>query len=193
MYQKRNKEFLVLSLYLGDYTKNFYLREISRLLAIPLKTTQNILKKLEKEKILRSSLRGKNKYFSLNLDNIETKNYLLQAEIYRTHLFITTYPVFKSFLKELKSNALIIVFGSFAKFIAEKDSDLDLLIVCDQEVVLPLHLLPYKVHKISMSEKNFLKAVETEEKLIKEILNSHIILNNHSFFVSTLWSKYGKT
>ena len=76
MYHKRNK-LLVLSLYLGDYTRRFYLREISRLTKIPLKTTQNIISSLESDNILISIKEGKNKYFKLNLSNIEAKFYLL--------------------------------------------------------------------------------------------------------------------
>ncbi len=190
MYQKGNKELEILCLYLGDYIKSFYLREISKLSKLPLKTTQNILKKLEEKKILKAVLHGKNKYFSLNLDNIETKNYILQAEIYKTNLLIKKYPIFKTFLKELKSTSLLVIFGSFAQFIARKDSDLDLLIVPKKEKEeIPLHLLPYKIHKISLNEKNFLKAVESEEKIIKEIFKNHVILNNHSFFVNIAWNK----
>ncbi len=43
MYQKRNKELRILDLYLEDYNKEFYLREISRLTKIPLKKTQNLM------------------------------------------------------------------------------------------------------------------------------------------------------
>jgi len=99
MYQKRNKELVVLTLYLGDYTRQFYLREISKVTKIPIKTTQNVMLNLEKNNILRSHMDGKNKYFKLNLDNIQTKFYLLQAEIHKTQLFIDRYQPFKTFLK----------------------------------------------------------------------------------------------
>tara|TARA_Y100000310_G_C20612642_1_gene778849 strand:- start:496 stop:1074 length:579 start_codon:yes stop_codon:yes gene_type:complete len=189
MYTKRyNNERGILALYLGDYTKEFYLREISKLTKIPLKTTQNLIAKLEKNKILKSNVRGKNKYFKLNLENINTKLHLLEAEMQRTKIFIEKYPLIKTFLKELKTDSLIIVFGSFAKFTADKDSDLDLLIISKQK--LPLHLLSYKVHKVELSESSFKKAIEKQETLIKEIEDNHIILNNHSFYVNQMWSWY---
>ena len=191
MYPKRNNEFEVLRLYLGDYTKQFYLREISRLAKLPLKNTQNVVNALEKSRILKSSLKGKNKYFSLNLGNIQTKLYLLQSKIYKTLLFLENYPQLKTFLKEV-SKVTIIAFGSFAKFTAEKDSDLDLLIIPEAEEKLPFHLVPYKIHEIRMSEKSFIKAVENQETLIKEIEENHVILNNHSFYISTMWERYGK-
>ena len=192
MYQKRNKELEIVSLFRGNYKARFYLREISKLSKLPLKTCQNVLASLEKAKILKSKIEGKNKYFSLNLENIKTKSYLLQAEIYQTDLFIEKYPQFKIFLKSLKTTNLIIIFGSFAKFTADKNSDLDLLVIAKKELKLPFHLLPFKPHQIKMSEKTFIKAIKEQENLIKEIEENHIILNNHSFYVSIMWDYYEK-
>lgn len=191
MYQKRNKELEVISLYRGSYKSDFYLRQISRLAKLPLKTCQNVLIALEKKSILKSKFEGKNKYFSLNLDNIQTKSALLQAEIYKTDLFLEKYPQFKTFLKELNTNIPIIIFGSFANLTADKDSDLDLMILSEKEEP-PLHLLPYKVHKVNLSEASFIKSIKEQETLIKEIEEKHIILNNHSFYVSIMWQQYGK-
>jgi predicted nucleotidyltransferase len=192
MYQKRNKELDILLLYLGDYRKQFYLREISKRTKIPLKTTQNLIAILEENNILKSSIRGKNKYFKLNLENIKTKFYLLQSEIYKTIFFLEKYPPFKTFLKELKTNDAIIVFGSFAKLMADKDSDADLLIISKEEQELPMHLLPYKVHEIKLTEASFTKSIEKQEALIKETEENHIILNNHSFYVNCMWGYYAR-
>ena len=192
MYQKRNKELEIIALYRTDYQKRFYLREISKLSKIPLKTTQNLLVKLEKESILKSKIEGRNKYFNLNLDNIQTKSILLQSEIYKTDLFLETYSIFKTFLKSVKTNDLIIVFGSFAKFNVNKNSDLDILIISNKEQKLPFYLLPYKLHKINLSENSFIKSVKEQENLIKEVEENHIILNNHSLYVNIMWSYYGK-
>src|SRR3989344_6050101 len=159
MCQKGNKELAVLSLYLGDYRREYYLREISRTAKLPLKTTQNFLSTLEKNSILKSAVHGKNKYFQLNLNNIQTKLLLIQAEVYRTALFLEKYPFIKTFLKEIKTNLPLIAFGSFACFQAEKNSDFDLLIVAEKEPELSFHLIPPKVHKIILNEKSFLTAL----------------------------------
>jgi len=191
MYQKRNKELEIISLYRGNYRERFYLRQISKLTKIPLKTVQNVLLSLEKNKIFKSEIEGKNKYFSLNLDNIQTKSYLLKAEIYKTDAFLEKYSQFKTFLKSLNTNIPLIVFGSFAKFKADKNSDLDLLVVSKEEK-LSFHLLPYRIHKINLSENSFIKAVKEKETLMKEIEENHILLNNHSFYLNVIWNYYGK-
>lgn len=192
MYLNRNNKLEIISLFRGNYKARFYLREISTVSKMPLKTCQNTLSNLEKAKILKSKIEGKNKYFSLNLENIKTKSYLQQAEIYQTDLFIEKYPQFKIFLKSLETTVPIVVFGSFAKFTADKNSDLDLLIISNKELKLPFHLLPFKPHQINMSEKTFLKAINQQEDLIKEVEENHIILNNHSFYVNIIWRYYGK-
>ncbi|MDP3766286.1 MAG: nucleotidyltransferase domain-containing protein [Nanoarchaeota archaeon] len=193
MYLNRNNELEIISLYRQDYrSSRFYLRQISRLSKIPLKTCQTALMNLEKGKILKSKVEGKNKYFALNLDNIKTKSYLLQSEIYMTDIFLESYPLIKTFLKSLNVNTPIIVFGSFAKLKADKDSDLDLIIVSREKQELPYHLLPYKTHQVNILESSFSKAIKEQETLIKEIEENHIILNNHSFYVNTMWGHYGK-
>lgn len=192
MYLNRNNKLEVISLFRGDYKARFYLRKISKLSKLPLKTCQNALLLLEKTNILKSKIEGKNKYFSLNLENIKTKLYLQQAEIYQTDLFIEKYSQFKMFLKSLKITNPLIMFGSFAKFTADKNSDLDLLIISDKELKLPFHLLPVEPHQINMSEKTFLKAIDQQEDLIKGIEENHIILNNHSFYINIMWGYYGK-
>ncbi len=192
MYQKRNKELDVIALYSGEYKAKFYLRQISKLANLPLKTCQNILLNLEKDKILKSKVEGKNKYFSLNLDNISAKFYVLKAEIHKTNLFLEKYPELKIFLKAIDANFILIVFGSFARFKATKDSDLDLFIVSNKEEKLPIHLLPYKIHKNGLKEESFKKAIMEKETLIREIEKNHILLNNHSSYVNIMWSFYGK-
>lgn len=192
MYTKRNKELSVIALYSGDYKARFYLRQIGRLSKMPLKTCQNVIANLEKERILKSRVEGKNKYFSLNLDNIDVKSYLLKAEIYKTDLFLEKYPGLKTFLKSINTNSILIIFGSFAKLAADKNSDLDLFIISDKEEELPSHLLPYKIHKNSLSEESFKKAVSEKETLIKEIEANHVILNNPFSYVNIMWGYYGK-
>ena len=192
MYQKRNKDLDVIALYSGDYKARFYLRQISKLARLPLKTCQNILFNLEKERILRSKVEGKNKYFSLNLGNIQTRSYLLKSEIHKTDLFLEKYPEFKTFLKSINTNSILIAFGSFAKFKADKGSDVDLFIVSNNEEVWPFHLLPYKIHQNSLGEGSFKNAVTERETLVKEIEANHIILNNHSAYVNIIWEYYKK-
>ncbi len=187
MYQKRYK---ILELYLSNFKEKYYLRQISALSRLPLRTTQRLLNELEKEKIIKSKMEGKNKYYFLNLQNIKTKLYLIIAEINKTINFIEKYKHFKSFLKE-KIDACLVVFGSFSTYKADINSDLDLLIIGNGD--LPYYLLPYKIHQIKITKKQFEKFLSEGQALIKEILENHVILTNHSYFVNKLWEYYEKS
>jgi predicted nucleotidyltransferase len=191
MCQKRNK---ILSIFCSNLKSRYHLREISKLSKIPLKTTFRYLLELEKKGIMKSKREGRNRYFELNLDNIKTKFLLQETEIYRTLLYLEKYPVFKSFLKETELPlCTMIIFGSFAKFAATKDSDLDILIISeDEKLDLPFYILPYKIHKIILSKDEVLRGLEKGEPLLMEILSNHIILLNHSFFIDLVWWYYGK-
>ena len=186
MYQKRYK---ITNLYLSNFKAKYYLREISKLSKLPLRTTQRLLNQLEKEKIIKAKREGKNRYYFLNLQNVKTKFYLLIAEIYKTLNFLERHPVFNLFLKE-KINSCLVIFGSFAEFKESKTSDLDLLIIGNEPSFV---LLPYKIHKIKLTKSEFRKALINNEPLIKEIIKNHIILTRHSFFLEELWDYYEKT
>ena len=192
MYLIRNDECEVLKLYVTGYNKQYFLREISRLTSLPLKTSQNTVNYLTENNILKSNLKGKHRYFRLNLENIQTKFFLLQTEIYKTMLFFEKYPFLKTFQKGLKTQSPLIVFGSFAKGTANQGSDLDIVIISRIKVNIPLHLLPCKMHEIRLSEAMFSKAVQRKNALLKEIEENHVILNNHSYFVNCMWDYYGQ-
>jgi len=192
MYQKRNKELEIIILFTENYKRELYLREISKLSKIPLKTTQNLVNFLKENRILKSAQRGKNKYFSLNQANIQTKLYILQAELYKTIIFLEKYPQFKTFLKEVTIDNPIIVFGSFAKFTADKNSDVDILTISEKELKLPSHLLSNKIQLINLSKNNFIVSLKKQETLIKEIEENHTILNNHSFYANVMWDYYAR-
>jgi len=194
MYLKRNSHLEILKLYTAGYKNSFYLREISKLLKLPLKTVQNATHDLESGRIINSRIEGKNKYFTLNLANIKTKLHLMVAELYKTLKLTETYPVINTFLKELTQFAdiPILVFGSFADFTATKESDLDLLVISNSQKNIPYHTLPFKVHEIKMNQKTFLGSIERGETLINEIFKNHVILNGHDYFVNVWWEKYGR-
>ena len=160
---------------------------------IPTMTAQRLLKAMEKEGVLKSKEEGKNRYFKLNFDNPRTKMEMLNAESFKTQEIMEKYKPLKSFVKEIPPKPMIVIFGSFASKSAKKGSDIDILSVCDKETELPYHLLPYKVHDIKMTWKQFREAIKKSEPLIKEVIKNHVVLQKHSDFLETLWRYYGQT
>ncbi len=108
--------------------------------------------------------------------------------MYRTQKFLEKYPRIRTFVSSFESNAPVLVFGSFAKMSEDEGSDLDLLVVGEEE--MPFHLVPREVHEVRLSEGSLVEGLEKDEDLVKEIEGNHVLLNNHSFYVNTMWRYY---
>lgn len=184
----KNK-YRILELYLGNWKAKYYLREISYKTCISLRTVQNITELMVKENILLQEYKGKNKYYSLNLDNITLKYELMIAEIERTKKFLNRYKPFQLLLKQTKNLPPMLIFGSYAKNTQTKKSDVDILVISNKEIEA-LNLLPYDLHTIMINNKTFIKWFEKEELLLKEILKKHILLNHHYYFIDLFWWYY---
>ena len=76
---------------------------------------------------------------------------IFQPELRRGLARIGQSPLFKLFLKEVKTSTALVVFGSFAGFMVDKDSDVDLLVVAGVKEKFPFHLLPHSVHEVFLS------------------------------------------
>ncbi|PIY59802.1 hypothetical protein COY95_05170, partial [Candidatus Woesearchaeota archaeon CG_4_10_14_0_8_um_filter_47_5] len=75
-------ELRILTLFTKGYTKEFYIREVEKLLSVSSRTALVTLDKLEKKGILESSTRGKIKAYSIKKALI-SKEYFLLAEQYK--------------------------------------------------------------------------------------------------------------
>ena len=75
---------------------------------------------------------------------------------------------------------------------ADKNSDLDVLVISKEEQRFPNYLLSYKIHQINLSEDSFKRGLFEKEIIIKEIEENHIILNNPSSYINIVWEHYGK-
>ena len=117
--------------FLGNYTGSFTGSDIARKKSLNQKSVSNALNKLEVEGFLKSKTVGKNKEFSLNLDNMETvKNFIVAAEHIRTANFLKKQALIKEIILKIGPafNGIVIIFGSYAKGTQKKDSDLDIFI-----------------------------------------------------------------
>lgn len=147
-------------------------RELTKTLQQSLTTIQRDLKELEKENILEFKISGRNKIYSIK-KNSAAKRYLFNAENYKLIKVIKRYPfldpIFEDVLKKTNSQ-IIILFGSYAKFKAKKDSDIDFYIETDnkktkREIELINSKINVKIGKFSL-----------HSLLIKEIIKNHVIL-----------------
>jgi predicted transcriptional regulator len=121
----------ILGLYKNDYQATFYLREISRESHADVKTVQLQLKKLEQKNLIQSQQKGKNKEYTLNLNNYLTLYHLILAETFATIEYLDKTFEIKKLVSQTNTNmgSAALLFGSFAKGNMNEDSDIDLMII----------------------------------------------------------------
>lgn len=185
----------ILSNYLDDYKKSLHLREISREIKVDVKATQLQLKKLEKINVLCSAVKGRNKDYTLNLNNITTQYYLMMAETFVSIIYLKKNFLIKKIIREIgnKIHDPIILFGSFAKSTYTKDSDVDLLIISDKKIKTSItleasNLVGREINLKSTNRDRFMNGLRSNDPLIKEVVSNHIILKGIDEFCDIMWS-----
>jgi len=186
-----NKYFEILNLFLGDLNKEIYGRELIKKVSLSQKAIALSLNELEKEGILKSKKEGNMKFFKLNLENTEIKDIILAAEINRKILFLKKFRKLAHIFK--KDERTVGIFGSYAKETQKEDSDIDLFIIGEKhrkDYDIVGKSLDLNVSIKYFSEKEFISMLENKNNLLKEILESHILIFGFESFINMAWNSY---
>ncbi|MHB8858655.1 MAG: nucleotidyltransferase domain-containing protein [Thermoleophilia bacterium] len=119
----------ILSLFFLNEDRDYYIREVASIVESSPRGAQNELVKLEKEGILKSEMRGKQRYFSVNLQN--------PSHDEMRSLILKKYGVPHLIGKQLADMAHIkkaFIYGSFAKGEEDYSSDIDCFIIADGKI-----------------------------------------------------------
>ncbi len=180
------KEINVMEEFSSDYSKKIYGRSIAVKLKMNQKTVSNILKKLEKENVLKFMTEGKNKYYFLNKFNSKIKDIIKIVEITKKIKFLEKYNFLKGLFSDLEkmSQEIIIIFGSYANYSANEKSDLDVFVIGKIKDVKDLEKLYHlKINIIRSVKKKF----DKQDIFIKEIIKNHIVLKGIEEFIELIW------
>ena len=156
------------------------------------KSVSNALLELEKEGFLKSKSSGKNKLFSMNLDNKENIiNFISAVEHLRIIMFYNKNTLIKEIAGKIKESCsgIILIFGSYAKNKQKKDSDLDVFVAgkVNSKKIDQLS----EIYRISINVKNypisiFEKNLRANDILLNEIKKDHVIISGAEKFVSVM-------
>jgi len=191
----------IISLYRSDYLASYHVREMAKLMEKSHVTLLPHLKALEKDKVLIPKTIGKNKAYSLNLDNIIAKNYIMLSEVIESIKFLEQIFLIKKIATEIFAFNLqgtIILFGSYARQTFDKDSDIDIFYLGDikQNSINEIRKIGRTYGKIinvkKSAFKNFESGLRKKDPLIVEIIKNHIILQIPEAFINTLWRYYNE-
>lgn len=189
MYDKLNiteNGLQIISLFTNGFDREYYIREVEKLLNISPRTAQLILEDLENKGIVESKVKGKIKSYKLKINEL-SKRYITFVEQYKSIVFMEKNLLIKEIIEKISPfiNGIGIIFGSYAKGISKKESDLDIFIAGDYEkeeikkVSRNLGVeISIKCYPVNTFEKNINKDI-----LLKEILKNHIAFINSEQFI----------
>lgn len=172
IHMAQNKDNLGLEIILLLLRGENHLRGIAKQLNESHSTILRKLNNLLKENVLDYNMEGKNKVFFIK-KNLQAKNYVFNAERYKLIELLKKYPelniIIDDFLKKAEEK-LIVLFGSYAKFTAKSDSDIDVYVETENKRIKEKIELTHSKIKVKIGD------FDTDSQLIKEIIKNHIIL-----------------
>jgi len=162
--------------------KEMHGRELAKELKTSLTRIQSILNEFKHINVLDYKIEGKNHIYYVK-KNLVSKTFILNAENYKLAKLLrenlTLEPIFKEIVEKYP-HELIVLFGSYAKFINKKDSDIDIYIATTDKQIKKV------VENISSSISVKITEFNKEDLLIREIIKNHIIIQGGEIFYEKL-------
>ena len=149
-----------------------HIRGLAKILNTNQTTIARKVKELYKNNIIDFKQEGKNKVVFIK-KSLEAKQYAYNVETQKILEILKKYPYLRRIIEFIKKNekiSLAILFGSYAKGIAKKESDIDIYIdTINNKLKEEVELISSKINvKIGKYNKDSL--------LIKEIEKNHVII-----------------
>ncbi|MFO8016542.1 MAG: nucleotidyltransferase domain-containing protein [Candidatus Woesearchaeota archaeon] len=191
-----NKTVRVMRTFLGDLESYRHGSRIAKKLDMNQKTVSNILNRLEEENLLKSRRDGKNKQFSVDFaDPEKTLRYILLCETAATIMFLDKNPKIKDIIGKIRPfmKGVVVVFGSYAKGIQRKNSDLDILVAgtCNKNRIREIsEMYDIDISVKTLNEKSFITALKRRDILMKEIISNHILISGSDSYVQNVVRYY---
>lgn len=189
----------ILGLYANDYNKSLHLRQIAREIGVDVKAVLMQLKRLEQANILSSAVKGRNREYTLNKGNIITRQHMVMAEIFASARYLQDNFLIKKVASEIGplADGPVLLFGSFAKGQANKDSDIDLFFITDKKIdrkaIIEIsRLLDRDINVQSAGKSRFLEGLYSQEPLMMEVVANHIVLKGADEFCDMMWQYYAR-
>ena len=162
--------------------KEMHGRGLAQELKTSLTRIQRILNELSAHNVLDYKIEGKNHIYFIK-KNIIAKAFILNSENYKLAKLLCKYiflePLFNEVAQKYPSQ-MVILFGSYAKFIPKEESDIDLYLdSADKKVKETINSIN---ERISVKIGEFKK----EDLLIQEIIKNHVIIQGGESFYEKL-------
>ena len=189
-------ELKIVDLLLRNKEKDFTIHEISNALKQYYSLVHRTVEKLSKDNIIVRKKTGKAYVCSLNLENEKTHVLLTLSEIERKEEFYSKNRELKLILEDLVNSLKetfraklysIVLFGSYAKGTASKDSDIDILILAKNKAPIFRKIKDLyakygrEINVIILTPKELEQ--QKQKEFVKEIIKNHYILYGSEKFI----------
>ncbi len=183
----------IVKLFLEDRTQKT-IREISKQIKADYRITHTAVQRLIEKKILMAETIGKSTVCKLNIHQFSTEIYIAETEKRDEILKDRNLKqLYNELISKIKTTFFIVLlFGSYAKGLQTKSSDIDLLFICNEKnfedtVSNILSLIPLKIHPIIITEEEFIRMKESKKSnVVHEAINSNIVLIGIELFYQCL-------
>lgn len=169
--------------YLGkEFDKENTMHELASILRIPYASFHRTVNNMEDLLVIRQI--GKSKTLKLNLNNPVIECYLAIASEEERKVFVKKKPVIRIIQKELDTDDIVLLFGSYAQGKERDKSDIDMMIVNKsggKTISFSQHELIFRkeINPMFFKETEFKSMIkDKDENVGKQAVRSHIVLNN---------------
>lgn len=171
-------------------TKELTLKEIMQKTGYSYEPINRIVHNLAKRKIITEKKFGKTLVYDLDAKKTEAKVAFYVSATEKANNFAGKHSSIFAGLSEIPEEdaELIIIFGSYAKGTARKDSDIDLIIISSNSKKVEVNLASMKrrygleIHPIIISKIEFTKIKEENKELWDSLIENGIIFKGYEVF-----------
>lgn len=175
-----NEKIEILKTLIGNREETFSIRKLALVRKINYKSAYNAVRALEKEEVIELKRAGNTIICAFNdkfSDLVFKAEYMRREELFRKKDFLIIYDS----LAQLQFPFIVLSFGSHVKGAETKHSDIDLLLICDEEnakiVGQKLGLFSYNIHLTSIDYEGFVRMAKSKEfTVVSEVIKKNIIL-----------------
>jgi len=176
----KRKSIEVLSYLIENNNEKININRISKDLKMDYKNTYNIVQDLAKQNLISLEKFGKNINCVLNK---KAHPLIFEAEESRRKKLLKNknFMILYEKLKSLPFSFISLVFGSYAKGKPSKNSDIDMMVLCEKnrerEIDNVISILPLKIHLVVLNYEEFLTMAKNKEfSVVSEAINNNILL-----------------
>jgi predicted nucleotidyltransferase len=173
-----NERLNILRLLIEHQEEDFSIRQISLKRKINYKSAYQAVQKLHEEGIITLTKLGNTTLCRFNRnfnDSVFIIEFCRRQELLKTPNF----KVMCSYFKDIPSQFILLLFGSYAKKTATKHSDIDLLLITDhpEDIKQQVSLLPLPIHLTEVSYSDFQAMLRSKEfTVVSEAIKNNILL-----------------